>query len=339
MKLVDVNTILPGKLQPPLGIIMGQSRDVSEFLAERDGAGDISYYMDVFDAEKLRQELGENSGAEIVTLPDLWDVETPLQTLLYPVPRSGERALKIDMVEQAFHVLAPQGTLIVLTPYEKDQLFQSLLKKVFRKVHIPEAGKGTLYWCQRQGDRPRRRHEISFHVQQADGPSLEFVSRPGVFAYGRFDEGSRALTEIMEIDRGDRILDAGCGCGTNGVIAGLRSGDDGRVVFVDSNVRALALAEMNARNNGVANFRTVASASFENIGERDFDVALANPPYFAQHQIAALFIERASTLLRNGGRFYLVTKQPNEIGQIMVDFFSDVDVVFRRGYGVFRAVA
>src|SRR5947207_7677833 len=51
-----------------------------------------------------------------------------------------------------------------------------------------------------------------------------FRSRPGVFAYGRFDEGARALVETMVIEPGDKILDVGCGCGTNGILAVRRGG-------------------------------------------------------------------------------------------------------------------
>ena len=50
--------------------------------------------------------------------------------------------------------------------------------------------------------------------------AVRFVSRPGVFSYGRFDEGARALTEVMQVAPGDAVLDLGCGSGTVGVIAG-----------------------------------------------------------------------------------------------------------------------
>src|SRR5581483_5244613 len=100
--------------------------------------------------------------------------------------------------------------------------------------------------------------ETNFHVRAGD-ESLNFISRPGVFAYGRFDAGARALVETMLIEPGDRILDVGCGCGTNGILAARRSGSEGEVVFVDSNLRALALAELNARANRVEHFQAVAS--------------------------------------------------------------------------------
>src|SRR5207249_9422765 len=134
---------------------------------------------------------------------------------------------------QAFHVLRPHGTLVVLSPYEKELFFPGALKKVFGRVHAPAAGGGAVFWCEREGERPRRRHEVTFQVSGGDGPSFRFLSRPGVFSYGRFDNGARALVEVAEIRPDDAILDLGCGCGTNGVMAGLRAGPAGRVTFVD----------------------------------------------------------------------------------------------------------
>jgi 16S rRNA (guanine1207-N2)-methyltransferase len=340
LRPVDLHQVVPDKLRPPLGIILGGSRDVAEFVAARNDPDDICYQMDLFQAEQLKNDLGgSNARARIVAAADLWDLPTPLATLVYPVPERSERSLKLDLVEQAFHALAPQGILVVLTPYQNDPLFQTLLKKTFGTFHVPPAGRGLVYWSQRQGDQPRRRHEIAFHVRQPEGPSLQFVSRPGVFSYGKFDQGARALVEIMTVEPGDKILDVGCGCGTNGVQAGLHAGPGGEVVFVDSNLRALALAELNARANGLTKFRCVPSSRIDGIGAEGFDVVLANPPYFAQHSIAELFVRRGRALLRTGGRFYLVTRQPHAVAELVTEVFKEVEVALHRGYTIFCAVA
>jgi 16S rRNA (guanine1207-N2)-methyltransferase len=253
------------------------------------------------------------------------------------VAQGGERSLKLDMIEQAYHVLEPHGHLMVLSPYEKDQFFPVALKKIYGKVRSPAVGENMVFSCQREGDRPRRRHEITFQVSQHDRPSLRFLSRPGTFSYGRFDNGARALVEVMEIDEGDRVLDIGCGCGTNGIHAAIRSGPTGFTSFVDSNLRAVALAEHNARACGLTDFEAVASSTVRGV-TGPFDVALANPPYYAQHGIARLFSERAHDLLRAGGRFYLVTKTPDQVGPMIADRFGDTQVTERRGYVVLSAV-
>ena len=47
------------------------------------------------------------------------------------------------------------------------------------------------------------------------------------------DDGARALVEAIEVKEGDRVLDLGCGCGTNGIMASLASGPSGFTTFVD----------------------------------------------------------------------------------------------------------
>jgi 16S rRNA (guanine1207-N2)-methyltransferase len=283
----------------------------------------------------LQAELNEQQvPAKVVTAADLWDLPAEFQTVLYLPARGGERELKIDMIEQAFHVLRPHGTLVVWSPYQTDPFFPSLLKKIFGRLHAPHQDGETVLWCQREGDRPRRRHEVAFQARIGGGPSCRFVTRPGVFSYGRFDNGARALAETMTVHPGDRVLDLGCGCGTNGVFASQQAGADGHITFVDSNVRAIALADINARANGVATFATVASSRIEGLEEGSFDVVLANPPYYANSAIARLFIERSAALLKPEGRFYLVTKQVNEIADLMMETFEHVEAMMHRGYTI-----
>ena len=238
------------------------------------------------------------------------------------------------MIEQAFHILRPHGTLVVWSPYDTDPFFPNLLKKIFGRVHAPHLEGETVLWCQREGERPRRRHEVAFQARIAGGPSCRFVSRPGTFSYGRFDNGARALAETMIVQDGDRVLDLGCGCGTNGVFAAQQTGTEGHITFVDSNVRAIALADLNARNNGVAAYQTVASSRVEGLEEGGFDVVLANPPYYANNTIAKMFIERSHALLKPGGRFYIVTKQVEEIADLMMEPFEHVEAIMHRGYTI-----
>jgi 16S rRNA (guanine1207-N2)-methyltransferase len=251
--------------------------------------------------------------------------------------RGGERELKIDMVEQSFHVLRPRGNLVLWSPHEGDPFFPGLLKKVFGRVHDQRDGADSVFWCRREGDRPRRRHEVTFQARIGGGEPCHFLSRPGTFSYGRLDDGARALAEVMEVKPGGRVLDVGCGCGTNGVFAAQRAGSDGAITFVDSNVRALALAEHNARANGVAQFETFASSTVEGPADDSFEVVLANPPYLAGQSVARLFVERSRALLKSGGRFYLVTKQPEQVAGFVKETFGYVEGLLRRGYTVLCA--
>ena len=330
-----VPSIVRDKARAPLAVVLGSPAEVVHCLSFLDGIDAVCYQLDLHQAERLQAELAERqSAAKVVTAADVWDLSPDFQTVLYLPPHGGERELKIDMIEQAFHILRPNGTLMVWSPYETEPFFPALLKKIFGRVHAPHVEGETMLWCRREGDRPRRRHEVTFQARIADGPSYRFVSRPGVFSYGRFDNGARALAETMTIHAGDRVLDVGCGCGTNGVFAAQHSGSDSPIAFVDSNVRAVALADLNARGNGLTAFQTVASSRIEGLQEGSFDVVLANPPYYANRAIARLFIERGRALLKPDGRFYVVSKQVEEIAELMMELFENVEAMMRRGYTI-----
>jgi len=337
----DPASLLPvvaATLQPPFGVILGSPKEAADFAGVLRPVPVVCWQLDLHQAQRLREALSERKlNGEVATLPDLWDLPQAMRTLLYPVPLGGERALKLDVIEQAFHALAPDGHLVVLSPYERDNVVPQALKKVFGRVHVPDGADHAVFWCRREGDRPRRRHEMTFQVRADETTSLRFVSRPGVFSYGRFDHGARALVETADIQPGDRIVDLGCGIGANGILAVRRAGADGSVTFVDSNVRAVALAELNARALGVPNFHAHATPDVGGMPEASFDVVLANPPYYAQMSIARLFIERGKTLLKSGGRFYLVTKMLEQVAEQMQETFGEADVFERRGYFIFEA--
>src|SRR5262249_49717032 len=65
-----------------------------------------------------------------------------------------------------------------------------------------------------------------------------------------------------------------------------------------------------------------------------FDLVLANPPYYAAGTIARLFVQRARDLLKADGRLFLVTKQPNEVGEVVMEVFGAAEAVMHRGYTV-----
>ena len=121
------------------------------------------------------------------------------------------------------------------------------------------------------------------------------------------------------------------------MFAAQTAGPNGHIAFVDSNVRAAALTEYNARANGVASFQAIASCTVVGPVEGSFDVVLANPPYIADHSVAALFIERARALLKPKGRLFLVTKHPNPVAEMIADTFGAVEGMLRRGYTILCA--
>jgi 23S rRNA (guanine1835-N2)-methyltransferase len=335
---------VPGELKAaikgPVVVLMGSPAEVGNLLDQLKLPDALCLQLDLHQSRAVGAELKERGlNARVEVVKDFWDHQHGQATLVVMAQMRGERELKIDMIDQAFHSLSPGGRIVVWCPTTDDQLHPDLLKRFFGKTHAHVRGKDLVLWAVRQdGDnRPRRRHELNFHARVGEHPSQNFISRPGVFSYGKMDDGSRALAEIARIEPGDRVLDLGCGHGTLGVFAGLSAGPEGEIVFADSNARALDLAALNATQCGVTQFKTRLAAEAADLlplGEKSFDVVLANPPYFAGGSIALKFVELAARMLKPGGRFYLVTRQPDELAEAMSPHFPSFDAILNRGYTV-----
>src|SRR5438132_2496289 len=102
----EVLAALGSKARPPFGIVMGSPVEAANLALALSASEIVCYQMDLYQAERLELELGQfELSAKVVTAPDLWDLPAEFQTLLYPVPQRGERGLKLDLIEQAYHVL------------------------------------------------------------------------------------------------------------------------------------------------------------------------------------------------------------------------------------------
>ncbi len=338
----DLLQTVIARVKPPVCIALGAPRPVSKLVAALPGMDITCFQMDLFQSNKLTQILGEdNLTAEVVAGADLWDLPKKFNTVILPCAAHTDRELKIDMVEQAWHILEPGGVAITLNEYERDTQIAKLHKKIFGKCgQTPSSEFGMAFFSTKvDEERKRRRHEVSFHAKLSGGPSMNFVCRPGMFSYGRFDAGSRALLEVAELQPGERVLDLGCGVGAVGCLATTRTGEKGRTTFIDSHLRAIALTEINVKANGVANATIIASENMEKMEVSTFEVILANPPYYGDSMVARLFIGQSRDLLKPRGRFYIVTKMPTAVVPLIFETFGSCDVIENRGYSIVTATS
>jgi len=338
--LPELYATVAARVRPPVLIALGPPWPVANVVQAVAAPDTVCFQMDLHQADRVRDCLAEvGTTAEVVAGADLWDLEAKFQTVVFPAAAHADRELKLDVVEQAYHVLRPGGLFLSLSEYSRDNQFAKWHKKVFGKCgETPASEHGMAFWSTKTDDvAERRRHEVTFHAKNPDGPPMAFVSRPGTFSYGRFDAGSRAMIDVAEVHEGDSILDLGCGNGAVGCLMGAKAGPKGKVVFVDSNLRAVATAMLNAEANHAPRPKFLTETRMRGLERGEFDVILANPPYYAKSDITRLFVEGARDLLKPGGRYYIVTKMPTAVVPMIFETFGDCSVIENRGYSVVMA--
>lgn len=175
------------------------------------------------------------------------------------------------------------------------------------------------------------------------GRTFRFVTDAGVFSRGGIDFGSRLLIETMDIPRGARVLDVGCGYGPIGICAAWLSGD-GEATMIDVNERAVELAQENARRNGVRNAVALRSDRLRAVAGRQFDCVLTNPPIRAGKDVVYGIFEQALDVLVSGGALWVVIQKkqgaPSALAKLrqLYGESSVQEIDRKKGYWILKAV-
>jgi 16S rRNA (guanine1207-N2)-methyltransferase len=160
-----------------------------------------------------------------------------------------------------------------------------------------------------------------------DDAETTLVSKPGVFAWGRLDDGTEALVRAMEIGAGDAVLDLGCGTGLAGLAAARRA-LRGQVVLADADARAVESARRTLAANGIAGGEALLSDCASAVLDRRFDCVVTNPPFHqgvgVDYEVACQFVRDAARVLRPGGRLFLVANRFLRYGDLVRETFGNV---------------
>ena len=180
------------------------------------------------------------------------------------------------------------------------------------------------------------------HTVTLDGIKTTLVSKPGVFAWDRLDDGTAALVGAIEIGAGDRVLDLGCGTGLAG-LAAARHASEGRVVLVDADARAVESAQRTLAANEVAGGEALLSDCASAVLNKEFDVVITNPPFHqgvgVDYEVACQFVRDAARVLRPGGRLFLVANRFLRYGDLIKEVFGSVETAYADNrYHVLTAV-
>ncbi len=291
-------------------------------------------YLDLYRANLAREHwLEAPPNLHILCDTDLSEGEVDVVAL--PLAATGEAELSREWIQAGHQRLRMGGKMLVSTDNRKDTWLRDQLGNVFRKLERRPSSKGVLYVGTKTEPLKRVRNFSCEFVFRDQDRLIRAYSRPGVFSHRAVDVGARHLMNEMQIEAGARVLDIGCGSATVALAAACRA-EKVTVHAVDSNARAVQCAAHGAELNNLGNVTTELNAAGGYQGAGSYDLALANPPYYASFRIAEHFLLAGREALRPGGTILVVTKQPAWYDEYMPQWFNQVTTSERKGYYVIR---
>lgn len=164
--------------------------------------------------------------------------------------------------------------------------------------------------------------------------SFSFYTDNGVFCKDYLDFGTRTLLESLPLSElGDSILDVGCGYGVIGITLGKLT--NRFVDMVDVNLRALHLARINAKENGVECVHIFESNCYQNV-EKKYSTIITNPPIRAGKRIVYEIVFGAKEHLKEDGNLFLVIRKDQGAKSLISDLEKVYTVeVLKRNKGFF----
>jgi 16S rRNA (guanine1207-N2)-methyltransferase len=173
-------------------------------------------------------------------------------------------------------------------------------------------------------------------LQTVRGVELRFETSPSLFSPRELDKGSLALLSQICIEKGDKVLDLGCGYGLLGIFAAKFTHPEG-VYLLDRDEVATSCARRNVALNGVEGAICAVSEGFHDFHEAGFTKILCNPPFHADFSVAKHFIEKGFNRLAIGGSMWMVTKRGPWYRNKLRGIFGNVRICPVDAYFVFEA--
>jgi 16S rRNA (guanine1207-N2)-methyltransferase len=250
--------------------------------------------------------------------------EATIDLAVIPLSMRGEAEFTREVLQAACLRLEIGGTLIAAVDNPRDQWVREQLAGLFTKVTV-QPHDDTVVYIARKTTEPRKVRDFTCRFTYRDRERLiHAVSRPGVFAHRRVDPGARQLLAAAEVAPGTRVLDIGCGAGTVAIALAVRDAS-ARVHAVDGNARAVECTLAGAALNDLPNITAELNSTGHYRDAAPYDLAVANPPYYADYRIAELFLGAAHRALRPGGRVLIVAKQTQWYEDFMPATWSNVE--------------
>ena len=187
-------------------------------------------------------------------------------------------------------------------------------------------------------ENPDAVHDIHELRVELLGQKMTFLTDAGVFSKKMIDFGSQLLLKCLEVEKGKRVLDVGCGYGPLGI--SLVKAYGVQATMVDINNRALDLARKNAERNQVS--ATIFQSNIYEQVEGKFDHVISNPPIRAGKQVVHEIIEKSMDFLEDGGDLTIVIQKKQGAPSAkskMEDVFGNCEIIKNdKGYYILRSV-
>lgn len=284
------------------------------------------------EANRLVLDVREHDRAIARTLPVdlLGDAATPADNVIvWPRPHLGKDFTRWCLARGASS-LRPGGALWCAARKAKGALgLTDEIGRMMGEVDVVGRSRGYRLMRGRRGpafDDSYAREVLAtrYTIEDPALPGLVLHSAPGVFSRRELDGGTRQLIEhaAAHAPPPSTVLDLGCGIGPLALWAATRW-TDARVLAVDSNVLAVALARDNASRHGLQP-RVVVEASDgmptpptarARAFEGAVDLALVNPPTHADPETLRRFADDLKRWLRPGGLAMLVVNRGGRMTQ------------------------
>ncbi|TWT98121.1 Ribosomal RNA small subunit methyltransferase C [Botrimarina colliarenosi] len=287
-----------------LGVTIARAAALAELATARPSARVVGWLRDQYRASLVSD--GPDN-LQIVCAADPPDDQIDLAVL--PSSMRGEAELTRETLQEALHRLRIGGVLVAASDNPRDAWLRQQMDALLPGVRLHRFADAVVYSATKKQPL-RKRRDFSCEFPYRDGDRLlKAVTRPGVFAHRRVDPGARQLLAAAVVGAGERVLEIGCGAGTVALALAARE-PTAHVHAVDSDARAVECTERGVALNGLANVTVELNAFGDYRDAGVYDLAVTNPPYYADNQIAARMLDAAHESLRPGGQLLAVTKTP-----------------------------
>lgn len=175
------------------------------------------------------------------------------------------------------------------------------------------------------------------HQSQA----LTVTTLPGLFSHGRLDAGTRLLLDTIDSQRGQRVLDFGCGCGVIGAMI-RATWPTSTVDFVDTNALALLATQYTLTENDIPAGQIIPSDGFSDVNET-YGWIISNPPFHqgvqTDYQTTTTFLQECTRYLNPGGVLHVVANRFLNYPPVIERFVGECRIIAEtRQYRVYEAV-